>query len=353
MPAIIMMNQAAPTPNPEKKPKKRVITEARKIQNREAQRAYRLRQKERLRALKEAHEQDSRSSSAYHELRPQPPVGKWTDAYIPIPPPSWTFPIQGVGVVEGDSQSEIISPLANGQPQDLNLTAAAAAVNLNLNLNLNLTADPLSVPLPGSNLATPDGSIGDGSIGVPEPQSFPGLVDMDSMEGPTTEIDPLLTGLKFFPQSGSDLDSHVSSIDGFLGHVDESLLLSFQHDGSGSSSSSSNIHADANYSLNNPPIPHSSSDVPHLHLHSQTQPQLHPDRLNLHPDLQQNDSTNLALYPNIHPNLQQQIQLSPLPSPSPTIQVHPPPTPYPPSDQTTSPPWLPSSSPGQCKTPQH
>ncbi|KAL4755665.1 uncharacterized protein BDW70DRAFT_165243 [Aspergillus foveolatus] len=64
------MNTSAPSfraPKP-----KRVITEARKIQNREAQRAYRQRQRERLRAQKEALRKQSRNG--FQEIRPSPLV---------------------------------------------------------------------------------------------------------------------------------------------------------------------------------------------------------------------------------------------------------------------------------------
>ncbi|KAL4961853.1 uncharacterized protein BDV14DRAFT_179414 [Aspergillus stella-maris] len=256
---LAVMNQPGPDNSSHKpKPKaKRVITEARKIQNREAQRAYRLRQKERQRAhsQKEAVTKEqstsARSSSAYPELRPYPPVGNSPDSAIPIPPPSWSFPVQDVdadvpdpaaagvedqGIVNG----EIISP----QAHDLTLTPA---------LNLNLTADPLSVPLPGSNLAASDESID-----VPgEPHAFPGL-DM--------QIDPLLSGLELFPQSSSDLESHVSGMDDYF-PTDDQLLLSFQQS---TSNTQTSIHYD--YTSNTQHI--STSDVPSV----PTQPQPQPAR---------------------------------------------------------------------------
>ncbi|KAL4948910.1 hypothetical protein BDW69DRAFT_175559 [Aspergillus filifer] len=259
MPAI--MNQPSPDNNRHRpKPKaKRVITEARKIQNREAQRAYRLRQKERQRAQSQkeavANEQStitttpSRSSSAYQELRPYPPVGYFPDSTIPIPHPSWSFPSQdvdagvpgsgGPAVVEGESNlnGEIISPQAHG----FNLTAA---------LNLNPTANPLSVPLPGSNLAALNESIGVAE----EPHAFPGFVEM----GLDMQIDPLLSALEIFPQSSSDIDSHVSSVDDYF-PMDDQLLLSFQQN-----SSSSSIQTDVNYDYisNTQHIPTSNTSKP-------------------------------------------------------------------------------------------
>ncbi|KAL5042388.1 hypothetical protein BDW71DRAFT_190129 [Aspergillus fruticulosus] len=62
----------APTPLSTATKPKRVITEARKIQNREAQRAYRQRQRERLKAQKEA--SVKRSPNGYQEIRPSPVV---------------------------------------------------------------------------------------------------------------------------------------------------------------------------------------------------------------------------------------------------------------------------------------
>ncbi|KAL4815800.1 hypothetical protein BDW67DRAFT_163651 [Aspergillus spinulosporus] len=62
------MNTSAPLSRAPKQ--KRVITEARKIQNREAQRAYRQRQKERLKAQKEAFRK--RGVDGYQEIRPSP-----------------------------------------------------------------------------------------------------------------------------------------------------------------------------------------------------------------------------------------------------------------------------------------
>ncbi|KAL4789057.1 hypothetical protein BDV19DRAFT_40089 [Aspergillus venezuelensis] len=250
---LAIMNQPG-SDNSSHRPKpkaKRVITEARKIQNREAQRAYRLRQKERQRAQSQkeavATEQSSStsncSSSAYPELRPHPPVGSFPDSVIPIPLSSWSFPVQdvdvdvgvpgsGPAVVEdqGNANGEIISP----QAPDLNLTRA---------LNLNLTADPLSVPLPEYNLVTPDESIG-----VPEePHNFPGFVDMEM----DMQNDPLISGLELFPHSSSDLESHVSSMDDYF-PIDDQLLLSFQQ-------GSSNIQTDINYDYtSNQPVPRSN-----------------------------------------------------------------------------------------------
>ncbi|KAJ0416237.1 hypothetical protein BJY00DRAFT_317122 [Aspergillus carlsbadensis] len=52
---------------------KRVITEARKVQNRDAQRAYRQRQKERIQKTRSGHQDKGRGESArYHQLRPYP-----------------------------------------------------------------------------------------------------------------------------------------------------------------------------------------------------------------------------------------------------------------------------------------
>ncbi|KAF7139668.1 hypothetical protein CNMCM5793_007267 [Aspergillus hiratsukae] len=63
------------TPGAQPKPKsarpKRVITEARKLQNREAQRAYRQRQKERLQSNR-ARTGEKGGSSRYQQLRPYP-----------------------------------------------------------------------------------------------------------------------------------------------------------------------------------------------------------------------------------------------------------------------------------------
>ncbi|KAL4745037.1 hypothetical protein BDW72DRAFT_208541 [Aspergillus terricola var. indicus] len=64
------MNASAPASRAPKP--KRVITEARKIQNREAQRAYRQRQKERLKAQKDALRK--RSLNGCQEIRPSPLV---------------------------------------------------------------------------------------------------------------------------------------------------------------------------------------------------------------------------------------------------------------------------------------
>ncbi|KAL4734591.1 hypothetical protein BDV11DRAFT_197969 [Aspergillus similis] len=62
------MNTPAPSSTAPRS--KRVITEARKIQNREAQRAYRQRQRERLKAQKEA--LGNRSLVGYPEIQPSP-----------------------------------------------------------------------------------------------------------------------------------------------------------------------------------------------------------------------------------------------------------------------------------------
>ncbi|KAL4973823.1 hypothetical protein BDW66DRAFT_98566 [Aspergillus desertorum] len=106
---------------------KRVITEARKIQNREAQRAYRKRQKERLKAQKEALEK--RSLNGYQEIRPSPVVRTL----------SWAHKRecdQGYGVGSGelspvdlvDWNAEVASPSgpATGAPSTLTSSKSSA-----------------------------------------------------------------------------------------------------------------------------------------------------------------------------------------------------------------------------------
>ncbi|KAL3459222.1 hypothetical protein BJX64DRAFT_265242 [Aspergillus heterothallicus] len=63
--------QAPPTSQAKHARPKRVITEARKLQNREAQRTYRQRQKERIHIFK-AGAQEKSGSTRYQELRPYP-----------------------------------------------------------------------------------------------------------------------------------------------------------------------------------------------------------------------------------------------------------------------------------------
>ncbi|OJJ53345.1 hypothetical protein ASPSYDRAFT_36289 [Aspergillus sydowii CBS 593.65] len=189
---------------------KRVITEARKIQNREAQRAYRQRQKERQKAQRELHEH--RSPSAYHHLRPHPPPVEHSPESTPglhaapaayPPPPSLRFPVQGL-------DGEILTPSTHAHPHHLPIAAAGP--------------DPLPLHPHPISVTTPDGSS---SMSLDEPiqhsQPYPGSIQ------PGLDAQNVFHDLDaFFPASGSDLDSHVSSIDDLLGPIDEDLLLSFQ-----------------------------------------------------------------------------------------------------------------------------
>ncbi|KAL4783917.1 hypothetical protein BJX76DRAFT_328866 [Aspergillus varians] len=208
-----MKQQFSSNPAAGSKPRpKRVITEARKIQNREAQRAYRQRQKERQKAQKELY--DQRSSSAYQQLlRPHPPaVENSPDLTLSHPPanpsystpPSWNFPLQALPL-----DGEIAPP--------------------HLHVPLAEASDPLPNMTAGS---TPDGSHSSHSIGISEPHSqtysfpsHPGMDDLDAHNNVFPGLDAL------FPPSSSDLDEHVSSLetlDDLLGPLDEQLLLSFQ-----------------------------------------------------------------------------------------------------------------------------
>lgn len=119
------------------------------------------------------------------------------------PPPSLRFPVQGL-------DGEILTPSTHAHPHHLPIAAAGP--------------DPLPLHPHPISVTTPDGSS---SMSLDEPiqhsQPYPGSIQ------PGLDAQNVFHDLDaFFPASGSDLESHVSSIDDLLGPIDEDLLLSFQ-----------------------------------------------------------------------------------------------------------------------------
>ncbi|KAL4802593.1 hypothetical protein BDV18DRAFT_163996 [Aspergillus unguis] len=162
--------------------KKRVITEARKIQNREAQRAYRQRQKERQKERQQAdaqkewdHDRALRPSYSYQQLRPHPPMEHHRPGYRhshsqPSPdqtlfpaapaPASWNLPIRAA---DDYGYPQVALPLS------LSPSPCPSAVS-----GVSLT-DPL---MPGSNTTT--GLVEESSMSLSQPH--PHLLSSPEMD---------------------------------------------------------------------------------------------------------------------------------------------------------------------------
>ncbi|KAL4913052.1 hypothetical protein BDW62DRAFT_205937 [Aspergillus aurantiobrunneus] len=298
------MHRSPQNPAGISKPKpKRVITEARKIQNREAQRAYRQRQKERLRAAKESQEHRS-SPSAYHHLRPHPPLVERSPDVSSNPSLySWNYPIQ---VYPGPGDGEIVHPHVH-HPFHLSEPAARS--------------DPLpslhtTPPDSHGHSPAPSNPIGSFPDTHPQLHAYPppphgaaaapaGMADLSAAQG-------VFHSLDFFQTSSSDadVDSYVSSLDEFLGPIDEHLLMSFQAQ-----------------DPNNPPPP--SASLPSQQHHHQQHPTPRPDHDYAHDQdtTPEHDPTPGAKKKDEIPNDTPSPEAESLPLHSPAIE---------PSDHTTT-----------------
>ncbi|KIA75562.1 hypothetical protein HK57_00665 [Aspergillus ustus] len=159
---------------------KRVITEARKLQNREAQRAYRQRQKERVQKVRTV-AQEKGATARYQPLQPYPtpqPIERdvpsaealeWvTRAYRPRQPTAVETPISSIA----DTDYSVLTP-SSGPLQTAQSISAASA-----------TTDPLldllfPAPATSSNI-----NVDDLLVGSSDPKFFPTPPEEADIESP-------------------------------------------------------------------------------------------------------------------------------------------------------------------------